>query len=124
MIITRADYVWLFTSIFLGACGQVMLKLGVNQLGQINLNRAEIFHALISIFTNLWVVCGAVFFVTSMILWIKCISNMELSKAYPTVSLSYLLVFLFSVMLLHESVSLDKVVGLVLIIAGVYFINI
>ena len=120
----RADYIWLFMSIFLGACGQVMLKLGVNQLGQINLNRAEIFHTIISIFTNIWVVCGTVFFVTSMILWIKAISNMELSKAYPSVSLSYLIVFLFSVFIFHESVSLDKVVGLVLVTAGVYFLNI
>lgn len=119
----RADYVWLFVSIFLGACGQVMLKLGVNQLGQINLNRTELFHTLVNIFTNLWVVGGTVFFVTSMILWLKAISNMELSKAYPSVSLSYLIVFLFSILLFHESVSLDKVVGVVLVTAGVYFLN-
>jgi len=120
----RADYICLFISIFIGACGQVMLKLGVNQLGQVNLNRAEIFHTIISIFTNMWVACGTVFFVSSMILWIKAISNMELSKAYPTASLSYLIVFLFSVFLFHESVSLDKVGGLVLVTAGVYLLNI
>ncbi len=101
-----------------------MLKFGTNQLGQIILSPPQIIDTLIRIFTNLWVFSGIIFFVSSMILWIKAISGMELSKAYPTVSLSYLIVFLMSVALFHESVSLDKVLGMVLVCAGVYFLNI
>ncbi len=124
MINISSNYIWLFTSIFLGACGQLMLKFGTNQLGQIILSPPQIIDTLIRIFTNLWVFSGIIFFVSSMILWIKAISGMELSKAYPTVSLSYLIVFLMSVALFHESVSLDKVLGMVLVCAGVYFLNI
>jgi len=119
-----ANYIYLFASIFLGACGQVLLKYGVNQLGRISLAHSELFRTLFGIFTNLWIDTGIVFFVTSMVLWIKVISTMELSKAYPSVSLSYLIVFLFSIVLFHETVTVDKIMGVFLVAAGVYFLNI
>jgi len=119
----RVDLIWLFVSVFLGACGQILLKFGVNQLGSINMGKTEIIQTLFRIFTNVWIDVGIICFVTSMVLWIKVISTMELNKAYPTVSLSYIIVFIFSVVLFHESVSMDKVVGLVLVSAGVYFLN-
>jgi len=113
----------LLISVFLGACGQLLLKLGVNRIGAIDLNWPVVVQTLFNIFTNLWVVTGIICFVTSMILWIKVISNMELSKAYPSVSLSYIIVFIFSVVLFHESVSSSKVLGLALVSAGVYFLQ-
>jgi len=120
----KPQFVYLFSSIILGAGGQVLLKHGVNQLGVINLNRTEIFATLLNIFTNLFVIIGVCFFVTSMILWIKTISSMELSQAYPSVSLSYIIVFLLSTILFNESVTAGKIIGLALVSAGVYFLNV
>jgi multidrug transporter EmrE-like cation transporter len=118
-----SNYIWLFTSIFLGACGQLMLKFGTNQLGQIILSPPQIIDTLIRIFTNLWVFSGIIFFVSSMILWIKAISVWS-EQSHQTVSLTYLMVCSDVSALFHESVSLDKVLGMVLVCAGVYFLNI
>lgn len=115
---------FLFSSIFLGAFGQILLKLGVNRIGQINLNRNELLVTVFHIFTNPWIITGILFFVSSMILWIKVISTMELSRAYPSVSLSYLIVFLVSIILFHETISFEKIIGLLFVSAGVYFLNI
>jgi len=46
-------------------------------------------------------------------------TKLELSFAYPFISLSFVLVFVFSALLFHETVTAPKVVGLLLIIAGI-----
>lgn len=120
----NGNLIFLVLSIVLGACGQVLLKLGVNHLGPINLSWPDLLNTALDIFTNWWIIFGIICFVSSMFLWIKVISEMELSRAYPSVSVSYVLVFIFSVLLFNESVSTSKVFGLILVSAGVYFLNI
>lgn len=119
----RADILYLLVSIFLGACGQVILKFAASRLGEIELIWPQIIATLWRVFTDSWVVVGIVFFVLSMILWLKVITQMELSRAYPSVGLSYLIVFLLSVAVFHESVTWQKVAGLVLISMGVYLLH-
>ncbi len=120
----NSNLLYLFVSIVLGASGQVLLKFAVNRMGQINLAWPQTLNTIIHIFTNPWIITGILCFVSSMILWIKVISSMELSKAYPSVSLSYIIVFVFSVFLFNESVSSGKIVGLLLVSLGVYFLHI
>lgn len=119
----RNDYLWLISSIFLGAIGQCLLKLSVRKMGGIDLGWTNILPAITKIFTNSWIISGVILFVFSMILWLKAISEMELSKAYPTVSLTYLIVFLFSVLFLGEKISAWKLAGMACIIIGIFFIH-
>jgi uncharacterized membrane protein len=51
--------------------------------------------------------------------WMAALSKFELSFAYPFMSLSFVLVFILSVFLFNDSVTLYKVVGLVLIVLGI-----
>ncbi len=118
------NLIYLFISIFLGAGGQVLLKYAVTRMGQVDLAWPQTINTIIHIFTNPWIITGVICFVSSMILWIKVISNMELSKAYPSVSLSYIIVFVFSILLFNETVSSGKIVGLILVSLGVYFLHI
>ncbi|MDD3269841.1 MAG: transporter, partial [Syntrophomonadaceae bacterium] len=84
----NSNLMFLLSSVILGAVGQVLLKMGVNHLGRINLNWPALIPTIFDIFTNIWIITGICCFVSSMILWIKVISGMELSKAYPSVSIS------------------------------------
>jgi multidrug transporter EmrE-like cation transporter len=113
----------LFIAIFLGASGQILLKYATERMGEINLEWSAIPFTLLNIFRSPWIITGICFFVASMILWIKVISTMELSKAYPSISLSYIIVFVFSVLLFKETVTLTKVIGMVLVSIGVFFLQ-
>lgn len=114
----------LLFSIILGAAGQVLLKTGVNELGSIELKWPDTIHTVFNIFTNGWVIAGIACFILSMILWVKILSGMELSRAYPSVSLSYPIVFLISLIFFNETASFSKLAGLLLVTAGVYLLNI
>ncbi|HNY32092.1 MAG TPA: SMR family transporter [Fibrobacteria bacterium] len=69
--------------------------------------------------TNPWIFGGFFLYAGSFALWLVVLSKVELSKAYPMVSLGYLVTFLLGVALFGESVSLLKCCGLALVMGGV-----
>ncbi|WP_407079370.1 EamA family transporter [Candidatus Venteria ishoeyi] len=52
--------------------------------------------------------------------WMAAMTKFELSYAYPFMSASFVLVFLISVILFQESITMYKVIGLGLIIIGIF----
>lgn len=51
--------------------------------------------------------------------WMAAMTKFELSYAYPFVSASFVLVLILSVVLLRETLTFPKVVGVALIVAGI-----
>jgi uncharacterized membrane protein len=45
-------------------------------------------------------------------------TKFELSYAYPLMSLNFVIVLILSAWLLHEPVTLNKTIGIILIVAG------
>ncbi len=118
-----SGFLLLLISVSLGACGQIFLKFATNSIGEIHLEWPTIPSLLMQLFRNPWVLAGIILFVSSMVLWMKVISDMELSKAYPSISISYIIVFIFSIIFFKEAVTASKVFGFFLIIAGVFFLH-
>jgi len=69
---------------------------------------------------HLWY--GMLCYLVSLFLWFYVLAYMELSKAFPLVSIGYIIVFVFSYFFLHEAITFYKIAGVTLIIAGVLFI--
>lgn len=112
-------YFLALVSILLGAIGQFILKLAAGQLqtgsGLLTLGMSML---------NLKMVVAVACFVTSMIMWIFVLRKIELSIAYPMVSLGYVFVLLLSIYFLHEDIYLTKLIGTGLIVTGVIVLNI
>ena len=54
------------------------------------------------------------------LLWIRILATQKLSTSYPLfVSLTYTLITLGAAYFLHEKISIQKIVGLVVIVAGI-----
>jgi len=111
----------ILVSVFLGSLGQVLLKVGAGKLGSISF--AHAFGDILRIFMVPQVLIGLVFFGSSFLLWVKVLTDSELSYAYPMVSLGYVVVAVLSYFLFHESFTFNKIFGMMLIIAGVLAIN-
>lgn len=109
-------------SIFLGAIGQVLVKYGAVNL-QLNFTLRYLFPSILSILKNLPVMCGIISYGISFLLWIKVLSKVELSYAYPMVSLGYIITMIFSYFLFKENISLIRIIGVAFIIIGVIFIS-
>ena len=107
-------------AVCLGVVGQLLMKSGMNQVGAID--RLGV-AALIRVFSNPWVLLGFASYGLSSVVYLMALSKLDLSVAYPMIGLGYVLVVLFSWLLLREPVGVARWVGVFLIVAGVWLVG-
>lgn len=110
-------------SVFMGATGQMILKIGADKLGSVFMTRQAVFHDLIRIVTTPQVLIAFTFYAAGFFTWMKALTRENLSYVYPMVSLSYMLVLFYSYFIFKEPITVNKFIGIILIIGGVIFIN-
>lgn len=98
--------------------GQIVLKMGMTRVGEINLVKEGIIASAFTIFLNPVVLGGLVLYFISAFLFLVSISKLDLSFAYPIViSISYISIPLLSILIFKEKIS-----GAQLILLGIIFI--
>jgi drug/metabolite transporter (DMT)-like permease len=109
----------ILVSVTLAGVAQLTLKSGVNDVtsagGTLRLNGAGLKALLVSPF----VLGGLVLFGLSAVVWLFALSRTDLSFAYPFAALSYVLIVVFSVFVLHEHVPPLRWAGVGLIVSGI-----
>jgi len=102
--------------------GQTLLKVGLNDIGGVSLFGGDPLGSLLGLFRTPWVILGFVCYGISAILWLDVLSKLDFSMAFPMVSLTYVFSLLIGRFFFHETVGLDRVVGVLLILAGLFFV--
>lgn len=113
----------LLGSVALATTGQLLLKAGMNEVGQLQFGASEVVGLLRSVLSTWQLLAGLVSFGASAVLWLVTLSRVPLSTAYPIVSLSYVLILGFSTVVLGERPSATVWTGAVLIMLGVSLIG-
>lgn len=98
------------------------MKYAMVQYGQVRFTWERLFPIFLNLLREPWVIFGFLAYGTSFLFWLKVLSEMELSKAYPMLSLGYPVIFLLSGALFGESLTLAKFLGSALIVSGLAFI--
>ena len=112
----------LVMSMLLGVVGQLLIKKGLNVLGGIDFS-SGLIAAYSKIFFSPFVALGISLYFLGVFFWLYALSKVELSFAYPFVSLSYVLVVVLSWLFLGESISLVRWAGVIVICFGVFLIS-
>ncbi|MFC1517562.1 EamA family transporter [Candidatus Margulisiibacteriota bacterium] len=108
--------------VFIGVIGQLFLKKGMLEIGEFSL-RSGLVAQFIKIFLNPSVLVGFFFYFASSILWLIVLSRIELSFAYPLLSVGYILILIASWFFFKENVTLIRWSGVAVICIGVYLIS-
>lgn len=111
-------YFYVFCTILFTIYGQIILKWRLNQLKGLSETFQDKMIYVFRAFTDFYVLSGFLSAFIASLFWMLAMTKLELTKAYPFMSLSPPLVFLFGVLFLGESFTWGKVMGLVLIVAG------
>ncbi|WP_202914371.1 4-amino-4-deoxy-L-arabinose-phosphoundecaprenol flippase subunit ArnF [Buttiauxella sp. 3AFRM03] len=117
-------YFWALMSVLLVTCAQLMMKWAMMALPPIDRPR-ELFSAFWGISPGAEIlVIGLLAYVCSMACWFMALRRVALSKAYPLLSLSYVLVWAAAIWLpwLHERFSAGKLVGVGVIFIGLLLV--
>ena len=88
---TLTSFSYLFIGVILNACAQLLLKAGTLRLGEISLAPTTLISTLLQLATNLPILGGLCLYVFSVITWIAGLSRVDVSIAYPLLSLGYVL---------------------------------
>ncbi|MDU0356362.1 EamA family transporter [Paraglaciecola aquimarina] len=113
----------ILVSISLSVIAQILLKHGMsNPIVQASF-KLDLFNTVFTTLTNISVLAGLIAYVSSAGIWLVVLSKIDVSKAYPFVGLGFIGTMLFAHWFLNEPLTTVKVVGTVLIVAGVLLIS-
>lgn len=114
----------LLAAVLLATGGQLLLKAGMTEVGAVVGVGLDGVLPLIGRVVSTWqVVLGLLMFGLSATFWLVTLSRVPLSVAYPVVSLSYVLILLFSVVVLDERPRPTVWIGALLIVSGISLIG-
>ena len=110
-------------SIALSVMAQFSLKAGMSGAGvKAMMAEPKSFMSLINILTDKYVLGGFLLYGLGAVAWLGVLSHWDVSKAYPLVGLGFVLTLPIAY-LLGEQVSMPRVIGVVLICAGVWLVG-
>ena len=105
----------------INATAQLLLKKGSLSAGPALAENASLFDKLFKVLLNPFIASAIVFLVVGMFVWIKILSRVELSRAYPVnIALTIIFTSVASIFLFQESVTWMKFTGIILVIIGIW----
>lgn len=113
----------LIPAILSSTTGQLFLKMGMNQVPDFAFTPAGVLAALPTIVMNPYIWIGFAGFIGGTIFWLGVISRAPLSLAYPVLAMSYFVVVLEAWLFLGEQVTLQKIIGVAVIVGGVILVG-
>lgn len=110
-------------SVLCNVTANILLKAGVGKIGGIALSKTTLISDLFKIGANPYIIGGLALYGFSFVLWLRVLSISDLSKSYPIfVTFVFILTTIGSVMFLKESVSSMRIVGILILIAGIFLV--
>jgi multidrug transporter EmrE-like cation transporter len=112
----------LFT-VLTNAFAQILLKKGMLVTGHFSFNAQEIATVLPRLLLNPFLVFGMLTFIISMASHLLVLSRVDLSFAYPFLSLAYVVVAVYSYFVFGESVNAFRIAGIAFVCMGTILIS-
>jgi multidrug transporter EmrE-like cation transporter len=125
MVRRRVDmmYFLILLGVFLNAGAQLLLKTGMNQIGHFEFSVANLVPISLKVMVNLPIMVGLFAYVLSVGVWLLVLSRVQVSFAYPMLSIGYIVSAVAAYYLLGEDLSALRIAGIVVIMAGVFLVS-
>jgi multidrug transporter EmrE-like cation transporter len=109
-------------AIVLGTCAQLLLKAGTNSVGAFAFTLANALTIGTKLALEPRILGGAACYVVSLAVWILALSRIEVSVAYPMISIGFALNAVLAWWMLGEVVTPIRMLGIGIIIVGVWLV--
>jgi multidrug transporter EmrE-like cation transporter len=113
---------YVLLTLLLTVYGQLVLKWQMGHAGQLPSGGIDKVMFLLQQLLNPWMISGLAGAFVASLAWMAAMTRLEMSYAYPFMSLAFVVVMLFGVLFLGETLSLAKVGGTLLVIGGLILI--
>jgi multidrug transporter EmrE-like cation transporter len=116
------SFALVMTGVLLNAAAQLLLKAGTNTVGTFAFSLENAVPVAWKLATEPHIVGGLACYVISVVVWIMALSRVEVSIAYPMLSVGYVVNAIAAWYLFGEAVSATRLAGIGIIIVGVYVV--
>ncbi len=110
------------TGVLLNAVAQLLLKAGSGALAGIELRAANAMAIAGRLVLNPPIIGGLVCYAVSVVVWILALARVEVSVAYPMLSVGYVVNALAAWWLFGENMSVSRIAGIGVILVGVWLV--
>jgi multidrug transporter EmrE-like cation transporter len=118
-----ATFGFIFVGICLNAVAQLLLKAGTNAVGAIHLTADNWLPTGLKLATQLPIIGGLTCYVISVLVWIIGLSRVDVTIAYPLLSLGYIINAIGAWYFLGEAISAQRILAITIIIIGVVLLT-
>ncbi len=113
----------ILTGVLLNAAAQLLLKQGMRVIGHFDFKAANIVDISFKTATSPFILGGLLCYVISVVVWLLVLSRVEVSFAYPLLSVGYIVTALAGFFFFQENVNLTRWLGIFVICGGVWLIT-
>lgn len=116
-------FLLILLGVLLNAAAQLLLKAGMNQIGHFEFSFANIMPIGLKVIGNFPIITGLFTYVVSVAVWLLVLSRVQVSYAYPMLSIGYIVNAIAAYYFFGESLSVIRMTGIFVIISGVYLVS-
>ena len=113
------NYIYILLTVLLNASAQLVLKKGT----EVAAEKSNLVNYIISNISNIYYITGFLLYGISVLLWIYVLSKVEVSFAYPFLSIGYIVTTLGGYFYFNEQLNLIKIIGILIICIGVIVLS-
>jgi multidrug transporter EmrE-like cation transporter len=121
--VNATSFSLLMTGVLLNAGAQLLLKAGTNAVGAFEFSRDNIVPVGWKLATEPHIAGGLACYVISVVVWIMALSRVQVSVAYPLLSVGYVVNAIAAWYLFGEALTPLRLAGIGVIIIGVCLVT-
>ncbi|HWW05223.1 EamA family transporter [Collimonas sp.] len=116
-------FAFILAGVCLNAVAQLLLKAGTNAVGAIHLTPQNWLAIGLKLATQLPILGGLTCYVISVMVWIIGLSRVDVTIAYPMLSMGYIISAIGAWYFLGEAISAQRLLAIGIIIVGVVLLT-
>jgi multidrug transporter EmrE-like cation transporter len=116
------EFALILTGVLLNAAAQLLLKAGARSLAGVDFVLANGTLIAGRIAQEPAILAGLACYAVSVVVWILALARVEVSVAYPMLSIGYVVNALAAWWLFGENITLLRMAGMLVIITGVWLV--
>ena len=111
--------------VVLNSFGALIIKYKINAIGEVQLGSVKSFiNYFMELLKSPLIICGILSIFISAFVWMTALSRLQISLAYPVaVGLNFFIVVTVALIFLKEQLSVEKVIGIVLIFISIFLLT-
>ena len=117
------SFTLIFVGVMLNVAAQLLIKAGTNAIGYFEFSRDNILPIGWKLATEWYIVSAMGCYALSVVIWILALSRVQVSIAYPLLSMGYVVNAVAAWWFFNEAFNPAKVAGIGVIIFGVIIIS-